>query len=301
MGINKDALFVGGENLAGLPGRIVVEHDPADALGIGLNVLPARAANNERAVVKLGDWSIGQDVNANGATNLSVEHELWRSNIPLIVAPSGSMGNNGALTSGTANPLTYLKSYVWLPTGAIFTASPAGWYWTVWTTTQAATVYQETWNGTSEPKAVATPTAWATTGPGAFTGPTTEAAYFTVAVPALDNDVNARLVIRKKFSQTNNANAKTSLVRMTNVAGTTFHTDTLTSLAEVNSEKWIHNNGVVNAQIVGGLAYGATAFVREAAALKAETTNVAFALAFTVAKATATDVVVIEGVQVTLQ
>jgi hypothetical protein len=299
MGIDKDALHVGGENLSGYPGRITVEHDPGDTLGLGLYVLPSRASNNERATVKLGDWTLGQDVNANGSKSCSVGCEMWRSNIPLIIAPTGSMGNNGALTSGTVNPLIYLKTYTWFPTGAIFTASPAGWYWTVWTTTTAATVYQETWNGTSEPQAVASPTLWSKTGPGAFTGPTTEAAYFSVSLAALD--VNARIRILKKFNATSNANAKTSLVRMTNVAGTTFHTDTLTSLAEVNSDKTIHVNGVADKQIVGGLAFGATAFVREAAALKAETTSAAFVLAFTVAKGTATDVVVIEAVSVVLQ
>jgi hypothetical protein len=299
MGIEKGNLNVGGENLAGLPGRITVEQEPGDTLGLGLNVLPARAANNERATIKLGDWTIGQDVNANGSDALSFENEIWRSNIPLIVAPTGSMAANGVLTSGTANPLIYLKTYTWFPTGAIFTSSPAGWYWTVWTTTTAAVVYQETWNGISEPKAVASPTAWVKAGPGAFTGPTTEAAYISLALPALD--VNARVRILKKFSQTNNANAKTSLVRMANVAGTTFHTDTLTSLAEVSSDKLIQVNGVADKQLVGGVAFGATAFVREAAALKAETTSAAFTLALTVSKATATDVIVIENISVALQ
>jgi len=300
--------------------RIAVDFPAGDTAGLALDVAPSPASANERAVIKLGDYTIGQDTSSNGGKNfgvlnaagalvaelvpatghaLLVSRELFRSNIPLIIAPTGSMANNGVLTSGTANPLTYLKSYTWLPTGAIFAASPAGWYWTVWTTTTAATVYQETWDGASNPVAVASPTAWVKTGPGAFTGPTTNALYFTVPCPALG--VNSRLNIYRKSAQTNNANAKTAEIRMTNLAGTVFLTDTLTSFAEVSSEKMIQVEGVADKQLVSGFSFGTTALLRQATALQAEVTSVAFSLAFCASKATATDVVVFDSIQVLLQ
>ena len=87
---------------------------------------------------------------------------------------------------------------------------------------------------------------------------------------------------------------------MTDVSGTVFFTDTLTSLLEVHSEKLIQVNGVADKQLVGGVAYGSTAFVRETGALKAETTSAAFSLAVCASKATATDVIVFENVQAVL-
>jgi len=216
----------------------------------------------------------------------------FQTDIPLIIAPTGSMANNGVLTSGTANPATYLKTYTWFPTGAIAAASVAGWYYTVWTTTTAATVFNNVWDGASEPIVPASPVAFATTGPGAFTGPTAEAAYITLPMPAANPF--SRFKFNLEFAQTNNANAKTCQLRMNTVGGTSLATATLTSFAHARAEIDIANTGVADKQRVYAEVTTASAVARSTPALNAETLSAAYAFALTFTKGTATDVVVLE-------
>lgn len=236
---------------------------------------------------------------ANGGTGATSPQNsvVYQFDIPLIIAPTGSIADNGVLTSGTANPLTYLKTYTWFPTGAIFTASVAGWYWTVWTTTTAATIYQETWNGTSDPVAIASPTAWVKTGPGAFTGPTTEAVYATLALAAAS--VTSRYALEIETQHTNNANAKTLKARMTDVNGTTLASYTLTSFLHAKTLTVVKVNGVADKQRVTAELITAAAIARQTPALAAETTSAAWAIALSFTKATATDVAVLETVRLT--
>ena len=307
---------LGGSNTANLPGRVTIELDPSDSAGIALNVPATPMSGSERAVVKLGDFTLGQDTSANGTKDFGVlnaagtnvaplvnadglptwAQEIFHSTIPLIVAPTGSMGNNGVLTSGTANPLTYLKTYTWFPTGAIFTSSPAGWYWTVWTTTTAATVYQETWDGASEPQAVATPTPWVKTGPGAFTGPTTIDDYIRIPVAALGVDTIVRWMV--DTSQTNNANVKTLSFRIVDQSGTLFATYALASNASVEAHGDLSAMGVAGAQRSSGYQIGDASAGLHARALRTLDLSAAWTFCVCVTKATATDVVVIEQLEI---
>jgi len=218
----------------------------------------------------------------------------FQTDIPLIIAPTGSFANNGVLTSGTANPATYLKTYTWFPAGAIVAAGAAGWYYTEWSTTTAAIVYNNVWDGVSEPLVPATKVAFVTTGPGAFTGPTTEAAYITVNQPAANPF--SRFRFNADFAMTNNAGAKVCNLRMNTVAGTVMSASTLTSFAHARTEATIANTGVADKQRVFSETTTAAAVARSTPALQAETLSTSFAFAICVSKATATDVVVIERV-----
>jgi hypothetical protein len=219
--------------------------------------------------------------------------------IPLIFAPTGSFGNNGALTSGTANPLAYVDTYTYFPADAIVAGSAAGWYWTVWSNTTTATVYNNTWNGTSNPAAVDSPTAFATTGPGAFTGPTLNAAYATLAMAAAN--VTDQYDVEIKTTQTDTANAKTVTMRFSALGGTLLWTDTLTSLLETDSIHTMKLNGIADKQLITGKTFGTTGFVRQAAALAAETTASPWSFALCMSRADATEVVVIENLRVMSQ
>jgi hypothetical protein len=310
-----DRLFVGPvTRLPAKGAKIAIDFDSGDSDGIAIDIGPSPVSANNKAGIKLGDYTLMQDPSGAGtadfavlapdgtqALNLSASEkqagsELYRITVPLIIAPTGSMGDNGVLTSGTVNPLVFLKTFTWFPTGAIFTASPAGWYYTVWTTTTAATVYQETWGGASVPTIPTTPTAWAVTGPGAFTGPTTNASYALLPMPAAS--VRSMFEVRMKFHQTNNANVKTVTGRMNTLSGTLLWTNTLTSFLENDSIHTLKLNGVADKQTVTGKTFGSTSYVRQAAALAAETTSAAWVLAVCASKATATDVIVIESVHV---
>lgn len=295
-------------------GQIAVDFPAGDTDGVGLDIGASPAATNEKALIKLGSHYIGQDssgnfsvTDANGTaiatlTGLDTEQALsvnaeLQYNIPLIVAPSGSIGNNGALTSGTANPLTYLKTYTWFPTNSISASTPAGWYYTVWTNTTAATIYNNTWDGISEPTVPATPVAFVTTGPGAFTGPTAEAVYFTL--PQAAAGVNSAYELEIRTHQTNNANAKSLKVRFSVIGGTVLSTMTLTSFLFAKARTVLQLLGVADKQETHFERFTTAAYLQDAPVLTSETTSAAFAFAVTVTKADATDVVVIEYVKLT--
>lgn len=101
-------------------------------------------------------------------------YEVVGMGVPFIVANTGTMAANGALTLGTALPTTYANAYVFLPAGAIATGSAAGWYYTQFTSTTVGTVFNNLYVAGTQP--VLLPTAalvpFVTTGPGAYTGST---------------------------------------------------------------------------------------------------------------------------------
>ena len=73
---------------------------------------------------------------------------LGQSHIPFVLLSSGTMGNNGAISllSG-AVATAYPNAYVYLPALAIAATGPgsaAGWYYAVFSSTTALTVYNNT-------------------------------------------------------------------------------------------------------------------------------------------------------------
>lgn len=217
-------------------------------------------------------------------------------NIPLIVAPSGSFGDNGALTSGTVNPLIYLKTYTWFPAAAIVAGGAAGWYYTVWTSTTEATVYNDTWAGTTVPTIPVAPLPFSTTGPGAFTGPTTEAVY--LAMPMAISGVTDAYELELRTHQTNNANTKTVRARFSIIGGTALGTLTITSFAHAIGRFGLRLLGVADKQEATFERFTTAAYASDTPALRDETTSVAWSWAITVEKATDTDVVVIESLRI---
>jgi hypothetical protein len=91
----------------------------------------------------------------------------FQNGIPMILPSSGSMADNGAVTLTTALPATYSSCYVYLPANAISAGSAAGLYYAVMSSTTVGTVYNNTYTG-GEATIPTSPTAFATTGPGAF-------------------------------------------------------------------------------------------------------------------------------------
>lgn len=88
--------------------------------------------------------------------------------IPFILVSSGSMGNNGALSGLTTLPTTYPNAYVFLPAGAVSSGSAAAWYYFVGSSATAGTIFNNKYlsGNCSIP---ASPVAFVTTGPGAYT------------------------------------------------------------------------------------------------------------------------------------
>lgn len=171
--------------------------------------------------------------------------------VPSGIAPSGTMADNGAVTLGTALLLTY-SGGIWLyfPANAIQAGSAAGLYWTVMSSTTVGTVYNNTLNGATEvPYYVSSPTAFVTTGPGAFTGVETEVQLGTVTIPANTMGPNGQVVVLTGWEYTNSASTKTPRVRFGGTSGTEYLTDGLTTTQTYQHYLSIRNRGVTNKQV----------------------------------------------------
>lgn len=142
---------------------------------------------------------------------IGAPYEWAKWGIPIVFAPTGTMGNNGAATWGTALPNAYTGGFwVVLPAGAIAAGVPAAAaiYWAVGTDTTHATIYNSTINLAS-PGTAGTTTAFVTTGPGAFTGVTAQTTIFSAPLAANSLAANGKMKATFFWSVTNNANVKT--------------------------------------------------------------------------------------------
>jgi hypothetical protein len=148
-----------------------------------------------------GKWGIGQGWNQK--TEL-----IFSWSVPAGVAPSGSMGNNGALTLGTALDQIYSDGvWLWLPANAISAGSAAGCYWCIMSSTTIGTVYN-TVLGSKIPYKPDYNVAFSTTGPGAYTGLITESAVATITMPGGTLGLQGRVSGHILSSHNNSAGAK---------------------------------------------------------------------------------------------
>lgn len=134
--------------------------------------------------------------------------DLIQSGVPMVLPSSGSIGNNGALTLTTALPYAYPAAYMYFPAGSIAAGSAAGWYFVAMTTTTAGTIYNNTYT-TGKPVVPSSPTAFVTTGPGAYTqttGGAVTSLNFTVRGGSMGK--SGALTITKLGTCANNANNK---------------------------------------------------------------------------------------------
>lgn len=130
---------------------------------------------------------------------------------PVCRAPSGTMGNNGAVTFGTAFPETFSGGiWCYFPADAIFTGSSAGLYWVIMSSTTAGTVYNNTYDPTASYPVYLTvsPTPFVSTGPGSYTGATAEIDVASVLVPGNAIGKNGRLLSQMLVRCVANVNSK---------------------------------------------------------------------------------------------
>lgn len=228
-----------------------------------------------------------------GFIGTNVPYVLGRSGIPFVIAPTGSMANNGALTLGTALNLTYTGGlYLHLPASAIVAGSAAGWYWTVMSTTTAGTVFNSTY--TTGAPSIGTTTAFATTGPGAFTGEVSEITAQQITVPAKSMGPNGWLRVQTIESINSTAGAKT-LKGYLPAAGSTGFVNSGLTTGNLTSEltTFIANRGLTNSQ-VGSTFNRGTFQSNNAAIVGSIDTTAAMTFAFTLQKAVATDTIALE-------
>lgn len=189
---------------------------------------------------------------------LGLPQRLGQCGVPLVLCSSGTMGNNGALSGLTALPTTLSAAYVWLPAGAIQAASPAGWYYTVFSGASAGTVYQQTYSS-GTPTVPATPTPWVSTGPGAFTQTTGAVTAWNLSVAGGLLGVNGELRLSASWAFASSANTKTFSAAY---GAFTFQTATATTTVGLGIASGLQNSGATGHQTAllppgsGTLAWG---------------------------------------------
>jgi hypothetical protein len=94
------------------------------------------------------------------STGAFANSALWISN--------NSTGSAGSNNYTVPLPRVVGNSYSYFPAGAISSGSVAGWYWTNWSAATVGQAYNNIYSS-GQPAIVASPTAFSTTGPGAFT------------------------------------------------------------------------------------------------------------------------------------
>lgn len=223
---------------------------------------------------------------------------LLNSAIPFIKAPSGTMGNNGAVSAMTALLRSYSEgAYLYLPANAISAGSAAGWYWYVGSTTAAGTVYNSTY--TSGVPQRGTATAFATTGPGAFTGDTGTITAVSITVPARLMGLNGRIDIETTTLRNTTGGNKVLWIKW---GGTACVGSTYTTQASVWSHCTVVNRAATNVQAVSNYsstsANAAGSFVTTANATIDSTADQVVIVQLN--SAVATDWAALEGVLVTV-
>lgn len=176
-----------------------------------------------------------------------------QSGVPIILPSSGTIGNNGALSAITALPATFTSCYMYFPVDAIAAGVAAGLYYVVMSSTTAGTIYNNTYTS-GTPTIPSSPTAFATTGPGAYTQ--TTGADITLLSNTITGGLlgdNGWLRIKTLLAHINNANAKgvkniLAAQTISNVAGA--------SALCSEQERVIRNSGATNKQVTMQLTTG---------------------------------------------
>lgn len=233
-----------------------------------------------------------------GPAPLSSVYPLGQARVPFVYVSSGTMGNNGALSGLTALQHAYPDAYVYLPAGAIAASGPgsaAGWYYAQFSSATAATVYNNTYTS-GTPQIPASPTAFSTTGPGAFTQ--TTGSYipgYTLSIAGGTIGINGSVEIKALANNNSSVNNKTVRIQFGGAMNLAVITQTSSNGSALAAG--FSNCGKATAQVIypydieattGGAVYG---LVNTA---NAQQVQVYFNLA------TATDTMVIENVQVNL-
>lgn len=200
--------------MAGLPVTITSGGLPVTVTGAGAQSIPITAIGIPAGAT--ADQAIVVDPTGVFLTVAPgfFSEVLFQTSLPFIFLSSGSIGNNGALSGITALPVIYANTYVYVPAGGIAAGVPAAaaWYFAQFSSTTAATIFNNVYT-TGQPTIPASPTAFVTTGPGAFTGVSGSAQAQVYAMPASTMKLRDSLRVSLNWSVTNSAGVKTVAFR----------------------------------------------------------------------------------------
>lgn len=241
------------------------------------------------SIVSVGPGLQAQ-ISGSGVSSVPGVRKLAASAIPFIIAPTGTMANNGAITLGTALPTTYANAYVFLPASAISAGSATGWYFAQFSSATLGTVFNNTY--VSGTPSIPAPTAFVTTGPGAYTGVITLQNAVAINIPGNSMGPNGTIRYALTMTVPNNANNKQVNAAYSTLAVSTTLVTTNPAASVMRS---FSNRGATNSQVTDGgpgmLGPALSGGVPQFATIDSTQTQV---FAFQAQLAVATDYIVIE-------
>lgn len=206
-------------------------------------------ASNYSTNVQYGTADDGL-VQSNGSAWISGIHfPLFQTSIPIIIAPSGTMANNCALTLGTPIDLTYPSAYMVLPSNAIAASTGVVLPYVQMSSATLGTCFQQQYSF-GQPIVPTSPAAYVTTGPGAFTVNTTQSLMtYSVNIPASALGTSGRLEIKYTYSQSGTNSKSAAIFWGSTEIGAT---ENETTAGTYNVTRTIINQGVTNSQLQMG-------------------------------------------------
>jgi hypothetical protein len=225
----------------------------SNAIPIGLTIaqLTAQfpAANYpNNTVVPTSDDGL---VQSNGSAWIAgIHYPLFQTSVPMIIAPSGTMGNNCAINLGSnALDLTYPSAFIQLPSNSIKAGAGVVLPYVQMSSTTLGTCFQQQYSF-GQPIVPTSPTAYASTGPGAFTANTTQSLVtYSVNIPAFAMGLSGKIEIKYTYSQ-NGTNSKAAALfwGATEIGAT----ENETTAGTYTVTRTIINQGTTGAQLVMG-------------------------------------------------
>ncbi len=217
---------------------------------------------------------------------LYVPKLLAQSAIPLVVPSSGSVAANGALTGLSGLAVALFACYMYMPAGAVYAGSPAGFYYAEMGSTTTATLYMDRYTG-GAPLLPASPTPVSAAGPGAYTQTTgADITLGLITVPGGCPGPTGSLWADISTNTINNVNTKTFKIVL---ASTNMYTSTSFSTSQTGSRAlWkLYNRGRQDRQV--STSVGAGIGAGTAVALGSVDTSQDYTISWSIQLSVATD------------
>lgn len=238
--------------------------------------------------------ALANPVNSAGGLSTYVpgRQTIGQVRVPMAIPSSGSMANNGAVTLTTALDQTYPNIYLYMPAGAIAAASTAGYYYATCSSGTACTLFNNPYvSGT--PSIPASPTAFATTGPGAYTQTTgSNLTCYSLSIAGNTLGIYDEIQTHGVATYNNNADLKTFVM---NYGGFLFASGSPTTTVQTPFQAGFAIAGKTNRQSQTGATNAAMAANTTTPSYGAIDSTAAQNLTFQLKLATATDYIVLQN------
>lgn len=201
-----------------------------------------------RVLLQAGSAALLYDLDPNTEPSYSVLRTSTA--LAMVIPSSGTMAANGAVTLTTAVPLSGGYSwgcYMYFPAGAVYAGSVAGFYFTVMSSNNLGTVYDNRYAG-EMPQVPLVPTPIVAAGPGAYAQTLSPVDMLTYTIPGGSMGNNGRLIVAPVWAIPNNANNKTL---STTFGGSNVYAKTRTTATQEAPLVDIRNRGVPTRQFSG--------------------------------------------------